>query len=148
MQRPGHSWISRQEFRTACDWGRIEPGRFPDMTNSLQIRVGRNNESTVMILRGRVDLESSPQLREALLALLRRQSSPGMIAIDLAAVAYMDSSGIATLVEALRIARIHDIEMHLEGLEGRLRQLFQSTGIGSLFDISGPTNSASATAVS
>jgi anti-sigma B factor antagonist len=118
------------------------------MTNSLQISVESNKEAPVMVLRGRVDLESSPHLRDQLLALLRLQSSPGRIAIDLGAVAYMDSSGIATLIEALKIARIHDIEMHLEGLEGRLRQLFQATGIGSLFDASGSASNPSVTRVS
>ena len=107
----------------------------PDMTSSLQINVERDREVTTMHLRGRIDIGSSPQFRDQLLALLRRQSSPGMIAIELAGVTYMDSSGLATLIEALKIARMHDIEIHLDGLEGRLGHLFQATGIGSLFDI-------------
>jgi anti-sigma B factor antagonist len=105
------------------------------MTSNLQINVEENNKPAVMYLRGRIDIGSSPRFRDQLLALLRRQSSPGNIALDLAGVPYMDSSGLATLVEALKIARIHDIEIHLDGLEGRLGHLFQATGIGSLFDI-------------
>jgi anti-anti-sigma regulatory factor len=51
-----------------------------------------------MYLRGRLGIESSPDLRVHLLAMLRRQSPPKTIAIDLAAVSYTDTSGIATLI--------------------------------------------------
>jgi ABC-type transporter Mla MlaB component len=61
---------------------------------------------------------------------LHQQQSP----LDLAAVAYMDTSGIATLIEGLKIARIGGIAMHLQGLPGRICILLQSTGIGSLLD--------------
>jgi anti-sigma B factor antagonist len=117
------------------------------MTDSLQISVQSDKEGAVMYLRGRLNIESSPDLRDHLLAMLRRQSPPA-ITIDLAGVSYMDTSGIATLVEALKIARLGGIAMHLQGLQGRLLHLFQATGIGSLFDTVGPTNKASTTAVS
>jgi anti-sigma B factor antagonist len=117
------------------------------MTDGLQINVDGDKAMSVMSLRGRIDIESSPRFRAQLLALLRRQSS-GTIAVDLADVGYMDSSGIATLVEALKIARIHDIEMHLDGLEGRIGHLFRATGIGSLFNIRGSASAPSATKVS
>lgn len=116
--------------------------------DSMQISVERDKGVAVMYLRGRIDIESSPHLRDHLLAVLRRQSPPETIAIDVAAVSYMDASGIATLVEALKIARIGDIEMHLQGLQGRLLHLFQSTGIGSLFDTSGFAGNPSAARMS
>jgi anti-sigma B factor antagonist len=114
------------------------------MKNSLQIDVESSRETAVMVLRGRIDVESSPELRDQLYSLLRRQCPPGTIAVDLAAVAYMDTSGIATLVEALKIARTGHIAMHLQGLQGRLIHLFQSTGIGSLFDTGGSATNTSA----
>jgi len=114
------------------------------MTNSLQIDVEGGKEIAVLVLRGRLDIESSPILRDQLLALLQRQSPPGTIAVDLTAVVYMDTSGIATLVEALKIARIRRIAMHLRGLQGRLLHLLQSTGIGSLFDTGGSATDSSA----
>lgn len=111
--------------------------------DSLRTRIESDERSTVVYLRGRLDIESSPHLRDQLLAILRRQSRPESIAIDMAAVSYIDTSGIATLVEALKIARIGAITMRLRGLQGRLLHLFQSTGIGSLFDIGGTANSPS-----
>jgi anti-sigma B factor antagonist len=118
------------------------------MTNSLEISIESEEHIAVLCVRGRVDIESSPRLRDQLLAILRKQFPPEAISIDLVAVSYMDTSAIATLVEGLKIARLEGIAMHLHGLQGRLLHLFQATGIGSLFDTAGSANSPSATKVS
>ena len=117
------------------------------MRDSLQINVQSDKQGAVMYLRGRINIESSPHLRDHLLAMLHQQPPPA-ITIDLVGVSYMDTSGIATLIEALRIARISGTAMHLQGLRGRLRHLFQATGIGWLFDTGGPKNNPATTAVS
>jgi anti-sigma B factor antagonist len=118
------------------------------MTDSLQISIHSDREGAVMYLRGRLTIESSPDLRKQLLATLQRQSPTETIAIDLADVSYMDTSGIATLVEGLKVARTGGVAMHLQGLQGRLLHLFQATGIGSLFDTGEPTNKGAARGVS
>jgi anti-sigma B factor antagonist len=113
----------------------------------LQISIEGTKDFLVMFLRGRIDIESSPNLRDQLHVLLRRQPAPVAIAVDLSAVDYMDTSGIATLVEALKIARIGRIALNLKGLQGRLLHLFQSTGIGTLFDTDGFAKTSSSTKV-
>jgi anti-sigma B factor antagonist len=118
------------------------------MTNNFHISVENDKEVAVIGLQGRVDIESSPRLRDQLLAVLRGQPSSGTIAVDLASVTYMDTSGIATLVEGLKIARIRGIRLHLQGLQGRLLHLLQSTGIASLFDTNGSNVSPAAAKVS
>ena len=118
------------------------------MTNSLKIIVERCKDTALMVVRGRIDIESSPYLRDQLLALLQGQAPPRTIVIDLAEVAYMDTSGIATLVEALKVARLGNIPMHLHRLQGRLLYLLQSTGIGALFGASEIANSPSPAKVS
>jgi len=64
------------------------------MTN-LQINVEKDNDVDVMVLRGRIDIASSPYLRIQLLAVLRKQPRPATIAFDLSGLAYMDTSGVA-----------------------------------------------------
>jgi anti-sigma B factor antagonist len=91
---------------------------------------------------GRIDIDSSPALRDRFLALFEAPHTK-VVSIDLAAVTHIDSSGVATLIEALRMARPHNIEVRLQGLEGRLLRLFLSTGILSLFNGSTPTNTES-----
>jgi anti-sigma B factor antagonist len=82
---------------------------------------------------GRIDIDSSPALRAQLLTALQ---APGcnVLTVDVSAVTQIDSSGVATLIEALRIARSHHADLRLIGLQGRLLRLFQSTGILSLFN--------------
>jgi anti-sigma B factor antagonist len=116
------------------------------MKDTLKISVDNQKKEAVMYLQGRADIESSPDLRDHLLAMLRKL--PETIIIDLKEVSYMDTSGIATLIEGLKIARISSISMHLQGLQGHLLHLFQATGLGSLFDTDGPINNLATATVS
>jgi len=87
------------------------------MPDNLQIIVHSDKQGAVMYLQGRVSIETSPDFRHHLLAMLRRPSPPKAFAIDLAGVFYMDTSGIATLIQALKVARIAGTAMHLQGLQ-------------------------------
>ena len=110
--------------------------------DELEIEIVSGEDGALTRLYGRINIDSSPTLRDRLLALLEAPH-PKVVGIDLSAVTHIDSSGVATLVEALKVARSHDTEVRLQGLEGRLLRLFQSTGILSLFDGSAPTGTES-----
>ena len=88
-------------------------------------------------LSGRIDVDSSPDLRDRLRTLLSEQSSPETIIVDLAGVSYIETSGVATLIESLRIARHHRINFRLQGLSGAVLRLFEVTGVLALFEESG-----------
>ncbi|HET6602834.1 MAG TPA: STAS domain-containing protein [Xanthomonadaceae bacterium] len=57
---------------------------------------------TVVALAGEVDLSWSQQVRDSILAALKTADH---VAADMSAVAYIDSSGIAALVEGFQAAR-------------------------------------------
>ena len=101
--------------------------------NKAEIVVA-DGDNGVLCLHGRIDIDSAPALREGLLALLR-SPHPKIVGIDLSAVNHLDSSGVATLIEVLRIARAHRTELRLQGLHDRLLRLFESTGILDLFNM-------------
>ena len=107
-----------------------------------EIEVVTAENGTMARIRGRVDIDSSPALRTRLLTTLQGPRCNVLI-LDLSAVTHIDSSGVATLVEGLRIARSYNTEVRLQGLEGRLLRLFQLTGILALFNGSTRTNSQS-----
>jgi anti-sigma B factor antagonist len=94
----------------------------------------RGEKDAVVRLTGRVDVDSSPGLRDRLRALLSEEALPQTIIVDLAGVPYIETSGIATLIEALRIARHHQINFRLQGLSGAVLRLFQVTGVLALFE--------------
>ena len=78
-------------------------------------------ESVVIAFEGDVDLQTSPKAREALLATCG-QGKP--VVVDLAKVGYIDSSGVASLVEALQTAKKGGQTLALAAVsEGALRVL-------------------------
>ena len=101
----------------------------------LEIKVENRDVRPVLRLRGRLDIDSSPEFRDRLLATLRAETQK-FVVIDFAAVIYMDSSGLATLLEGLKVARDCQSKLCVEGLQGRLLHLFEVTGVLSLFEAS------------
>ena len=108
----------------------------------LSIQVTDIGGGAVVCLGGRVTIDSSPDLRKQLLALLRRRSLPTLI-IDLSQLSYIDCSGIATLIEALRIAHQHNTKLQLRGVRDGPRHLLEVTGLLHLFDTNGETDHSS-----
>lgn len=97
------------------------------------ITIVEGTNGVLACLYGRIDFDSSPALRERLLALLQ-DSNRRTVTLDMSAVTHMDSSGIATLIDALKQARGYKTELRLHGLDDRLLHLFEFTGILSLFN--------------
>jgi len=108
----------------------------------LSIQVTNSDGEAVICLSGRVTIDSSPGLRKQLHALLSQQSPPTLI-VDLSELSYIDCSGIATLVEALRNARQRHTKLQLRGLRDGPRHLLEVTGLLHLFDTNGETDHSS-----
>jgi anti-sigma B factor antagonist len=111
-----------------------------------EIEIVNRGSGAMATICGRIDIDTSPALRAKLLPALQAPSC-NLLTLDVSAVTHIDSSGVATLIEALRIARSHHADLRLVGLQGRLLGLFQSTGILSLFNGSTRADSESGTKV-
>src|ERR1700690_3440566 len=109
----------------------------------LEITEEENEGGTLVRLRGRLSIDPSPAFRDRLLAMLRRQS-PAAVMVDLSEVSYIDTSGVATLVEGLKTARHRKTTLCLQGLQGRVRHLFEVTGLLTLFETAGCGSTTSA----
>jgi len=105
-------------------------------SDRLEINVENHDGGPLLRLRGRLNIDSSPEFRDRLLATLRAESQK-FVVVDFAEVVYMDTSGLATLIEGLKVARNCRSKLCVEGLQGRLLHLFEVTGVLSLFDVSG-----------
>ena len=103
----------------------------------LTISVTRIEEGGALVsLAGRLTIDSSPELRNQLLAVLYGETLKSLV-IDLSDVPYVDLSGVATLLETLRIARSRKTGLQLRGLHDRPSYLLEVTGLLSLFETSG-----------
>ncbi len=108
---------------------RVAPRKIGD----LELRVESNNSRVLLSLAGKVTIDSSPDLRDQLLALLRDVSLE-QVTVHLMGVSYFDRSGIATLLEALRLARASNTRLLLTGMQERPRYLLEVTGLLSFFE--------------
>jgi anti-sigma B factor antagonist len=109
-----------------------------ESTDKLAIQIAENKDGALVCLVGSVDIDSSSAFRDQLLALLENRHT-SMVTVNLFAVSKIDSSGIATLIEALKIARAGKTELRLQGLHDELLRIFEFTGLVSLFNGSGNT---------
>ena len=77
--------------------------------------------AVIVALEGDVDLQSSPDARKVLLECVGRKKP---VLVDLSGVGYIDSSGVASLVESLQTARKSGSSLILVAVsEGALRVL-------------------------
>ena len=71
----------------------------------MEVEISDMGELKVAAISGEVDLSTSPKVRDALLGCILAGSG---VVVDLSQVAYIDSSGVASLVEAFQSAKTRD----------------------------------------
>jgi anti-sigma B factor antagonist len=103
-----------------------------DMQRTVTIATRSAGEITIIDLAGQIDLGSSPALRKTLLDSLKATE---YLAINLGGVSYIDSSGIASLLEVLRAAQDTKKKLVLFGVAGAVLQVLQLTRLTGVFEI-------------
>ena len=94
----------------------------------------RDAETGVVIsVKGDVDLYSSPKVREAILDSINKKLSP--IVMNLAGVTYIDSSGVATLVEGLQLCKEYGGKFRLAEMSERVCEVFRLARLQQVFEI-------------
>ncbi len=90
--------------------------------------------ATIVDVVGAIDLHSSPDLRKVLLEALREKSAPRVVA-NLQRVDYIDSSGVAALVEGLKTSMGLNSRFVLYGLGPAVREMLKLTQLMSVFQV-------------
>ncbi len=106
----------------------------------IEIKREKLGTTTILSPVGDVDLGRSPALREELKSAQRER--PARLVVDLSGVPYMDSSGVATLVEALQVSRKSAINMILCGVTERVKSVFEIMRLDTVFKILGTREDA------
>jgi anti-sigma B factor antagonist len=102
-------------------------------TPGLQTAFQRRGTTCVGSLAGRITIDSSPDMRLLLLGTLQA-SDCETLTVDLHEVEYMDTSGLAVLLEVLRAARVLNKAFQLSGLGERPRYLLETARLLRLLD--------------
>jgi anti-sigma B factor antagonist len=88
----------------------------------------------MLVLKGDVDMNTSPDVRNGLGEVFKQAGSKALV-INLSGVRYMDSSGIATLVEAMQNCMKQGMKLRLVALSPSVRDVFELARLSSVFEI-------------
>lgn len=90
-------------------------------------------ESNLLVLAGDIDLHVSPRAREAVSKIL--ENKPARVYVDLGGVTYMDSSGIAVLIETLQQTQAYGGKLAIYSVPPRVKAVFEVARLDQVLGI-------------
>lgn len=93
----------------------------------------RKDRPNVLPLEGEIDLHVSPNVAASLGMMI--QKKPGQLIVDLSRVTYIDSSGLAALIEAMQNVQEYGGKFALAGLQETIRTIFEIARLDQVFRI-------------
>ncbi len=100
----------------------------------MQISARRVDKTTIFDVSGDIDLANSPEIRKALLREVKENRTPKVV-MNLSKVRYIDSSGVASLVEGLKASRDAGSRFILYGLSATAREVLQLSRLLKIFEV-------------
>ena len=100
----------------------------------MQIVARLATGGTILDITGDIDLAHSPAMRKALLQEIKEKKTPKVF-LNLEKVRYIDSSGIASLVEGLKASRDQGSRLILNGLSKTVREVMELSRLQKIFEI-------------
>ena len=89
------------------------------------------DESNVLPLEGEIDLHVSPRVSAALGAIIGKK--PSRVVVDLAKVTYIDSSGLAVLIEGMQNVEAYGGKFLLAGIQENVKPIFEIARLDQVF---------------
>jgi anti-sigma B factor antagonist len=100
----------------------------------------RQSPSNVLPLKGEIDLHVSPSVTASLNEMINKK--PPRMVVDLSEVSYIDSAGLAALIEAMQKVEGYGGKFMLAGLQETVRSIFEISRLDQVFQIFPDTNAA------
>ena len=97
----------------------------------MEVKTFEKEGVLVFQVDGEINISTSPELKKQF-----EKQTAKKIVVDLAKVAYIDSSGLATLVEILKRTKSQSGSLVLSGLSDKVKSLFEITKLDKLFQVS------------
>jgi len=99
----------------------------------MRIKIEDRNGCSICVISGEVDINTAPQIKKFFDRIM--QDKKKKVLINFKDVSYIDSSGLATLVELLKNIRSYGGTLKLSNLSSKIKSLFEITKLEKLFDI-------------
>ena len=91
------------------------------------------DRSNVLPLKGEIDLHVSPSVAASLNEMIDKK--PERLVVDLSAVSYIDSAGLAALIQAMQKVEGYGGKFRLAGLQETVRSIFEISRLDQVFQI-------------
>ncbi len=101
--------------------------------NNIVKNIIRRDDVVILQLVGEIDMHCSTELRGELLEI--SQNPPVQTIINMSEVDFMDSSGVAVLIETLQLHRRNSGRLKLVGINPRVRSIFEVSRLDTIFEI-------------
>ena len=106
-----------------------------EMSDSEMVAATRSQgDALIASIKGEIDLHNSPEFRELLLDAIQR-CAPRKIVLNLSLVPYMDSSGLAVLVETMQKLKKIGGRIFLTDLQPRVRSILEIARLNTVFSV-------------
>src|SRR5438477_12419858 len=92
-----------------------------------------NSPSNVVPPKGEIELHVSPTVTAALTEVLDQK--PERLVVDLSEVTYIDSAGLAALIQAMQKVEGYGRKFMLSGLQETVRSIFEISRLDQVFQI-------------
>ena len=102
--------------------------------------IGLSNRPNVLSLEGEIDLHVSPRVAVSLRQMIAKK--PRQLVVDLSRVTYLDSSGLAVLIEAMQNVEKYGGRFALAGMQETVRSIFDIARLDQVFRIFTDVDSA------
>lgn len=109
-------------------------------SQGIEIQRKENSGVVTLSLKGYMDMNSSPDVRDVLTQYFDKKHRA--IIVDLSQVPYIDSSGIATLVEGLQWSHNSQNKFRLVGLTPTVKDIFEIARLLQVFEVFGTLDEA------
>ncbi len=100
----------------------------------MNISTRQFENAAIVDVTGDITLYNSPEVRKTLLNLLREKQVKRVI-VNLEKVKYIDSAGVASLVEGLKVSREMKSGFALYGLSNTTREVLELTRLIKVFEV-------------
>jgi anti-sigma B factor antagonist len=95
--------------------------------------MAKTEQPKILALEGEIDLHLSPGVAQELKMLVKQQ--PKKLIVDLTKVSYIDSSGLAVLLQGMQTVESYRGKFYLIGVGNPLRTVFESSRLDQVFRI-------------
>ena len=100
----------------------------------MDIKTRQSGNATIVDVTGDITLYNSPEVRKVVLDLLKDKKAKRVI-MNLTSVRYIDSAGVASLVEGLKVSRDLKSTFALFGLSRTAREVLELTRLIKVFEV-------------